>query len=103
MFTTPNASFPSALAAANAARKPLRPVTWTLDAQTYRGIAAELPTGISERSRVIVAVAIDIAHHQAFMRSFLQTLWIFVAGAAALSGACRWIRRRSNWPSSRNP
>ncbi len=94
MFTTPNAYFPLDLVAANAARKPLRPVTWTLDAQTYRGIAAELPTGINERSRVIVAVAIDIAHHQAFMRSFLQTLWLFVAGAAALSGVLGWVVAR---------
>ncbi|WP_114967986.1 HAMP domain-containing protein, partial [Rhodoferax ferrireducens] len=94
MFTTPNAHFPLDLVAANAARKPLRPVTWTLKGQTYRGIAAELPTGISERSRVIVAVAIDIAHHQAFMRSFLQTLWLFVAGAAALSGVLGWAVAR---------
>ncbi|MDO8249605.1 MAG: heavy metal sensor histidine kinase [Rhodoferax sp.] len=94
IFATPNAKFPIELVATSAARNPLRPVTWTQEAQTYRGIAAELNTGISERSRVIVAVAIDIAHHQAFMRSFLQTLWIFVAGAAALSGVLGWAAAR---------
>jgi two-component system heavy metal sensor histidine kinase CusS len=94
MFTTPNANFPLDLVAASAARKPLRPVTWTLKGQTYRGIAAELQTGVSERSRVIVAVAIDIAHHQAFMRSFLRTLWLFVAGAAALTGVLGWAAAR---------
>jgi two-component system heavy metal sensor histidine kinase CusS len=99
MFTTPNANFPLDLVVASAARKPLRPVTWTLDGQTYRGIAAELQTGINERSRVIVAVAIDIAHHQAFMRSFLQTLWLFVAGAAVLSGVLGWaVARRGLAP-----
>ena len=99
MFTTPNAHFPIDLVAASAARKPLRPVTWTQDRQTYRGIAVELQTGINERSRVIAAVAIDIAHHQAFMRSFLQTLWLFGAGAAALSGVLGWaVARRGLAP-----
>ncbi|MDO8767840.1 MAG: heavy metal sensor histidine kinase [Burkholderiaceae bacterium] len=95
LYSTPNPHFPFDLVAARAAQNPHRPMTWTLAEQTYRGISAELPTGISERSRVIVAVATDIAHHQAFMRSFLQTLWIFVAGAAALTGVLGWAAARS--------
>ncbi|HAL37184.1 MAG TPA: two-component sensor histidine kinase, partial [Polaromonas sp.] len=94
IFATPNASFSPDLLAVDASHSLHRPITWTLGEQTYRGIAAELPTGISERSRVIVAVATDIAHHQAFMRSFLQTLWIFVAGAAALTGFLGWAAVR---------
>ncbi len=94
LFATPNSNFPFDLMAASAAQSPYRPMTWALGEQTYRGIAAELPTGISERSRVVVAVAIDIAHHQAFMRSFLQTLWFFVAGAAALTGLLGWVIAR---------
>ena len=98
IFATPNANFPIDRVVASAARSPHRPMTWTLGEQTYRGIAAELPgglsTNISERSRMIVAVALDIAHHQAFMRSFLQTLWLFVAGAAALTGVLGWAAAR---------
>ncbi|HEX5286640.1 MAG TPA: heavy metal sensor histidine kinase, partial [Polaromonas sp.] len=94
IFASPNANFPVNLVAADASRNPHRPVIWTLGEKTYRGIAAELPTGSSARSRVIVAVATDIAHHQAFMRSFLQTLWIFVAGAAALTGFLGWAAAR---------
>jgi two-component system, OmpR family, heavy metal sensor histidine kinase CusS len=94
MFTTPNANFPTDLVANSAARNPLQPLTWTLGEKTYRGIAAELHTGVGERSRVIVAIAIDIAHHQAFMHSFLQTLWIFVAAAAALTGVLGWAAAR---------
>ncbi|MDO8777186.1 MAG: heavy metal sensor histidine kinase [Burkholderiaceae bacterium] len=94
IFATPNANFPVDLMAASAAQSPHRPITWTQGEQTYRVIAADLPTGISERSRVLVAVAIDIAHHQAFMRSFLQTLWVFVAGAAALTGFLGWAVAR---------
>jgi two-component system heavy metal sensor histidine kinase CusS len=94
IFATPNAKFPIDLLAASAARNPHGLVTWTMGEQTYRGIAAELPTGSSGRSKVIVAVATDIMHHQAFFRSFLQTLWIFVAGAAALTGILGWAAAR---------
>jgi two-component system heavy metal sensor histidine kinase CusS len=93
MFATPNAGFPLDLVAVSAAKGPTHPALWTLGGQSYRGIAAELPTG------VIVAVATDIAHHQAFMRSFLQTLWLFVAGAAALVGFLGWaVARRGLQP-----
>ena len=94
IFATPNASVPVKLAAASATRNPHRPFTWTLGTSSYRGIAAELPTGIKERPSVIVAVSLDIAHHQAFMRSFLRTLWLFVAGAAALTGVLGWAAAR---------
>ncbi len=94
IFATPNAKFSPELIAANAQKNPHRPMLWTLGEQTYRGIAAELPTGMVTDARVIVAVATDIAHHQIFMRSFLQTLWLFVAGAAALSGVLGWAAAR---------
>ena len=93
MFATANAGFPLDLVTASATKSPMQPALWTLGGQSYRGIAAQLPTG------VIVAVATDIAHHQAFMRSFLQTLWLFVAGAAALTGFLGWaVARRGLQP-----
>lgn len=94
MFATPNAGFATDLVAASAARGPKHPALWNLGGLTYRGIAAELQTGLPDGSRVIVAVATDIAHHQAFMHSFLQTLWLFVAGAALLSGLLGWMAAR---------
>ena len=94
LFATPNAGFAPALITASAQHSALRPQIWTLGAQTYRGIAAEVATGISEQSRVTIAVATDIAHHQSYMRSFLRTLWLFVAGAAALTGVLGWIAAR---------
>jgi two-component system heavy metal sensor histidine kinase CusS len=94
MFSTSTTNFPIDLVAFSARHSPHQPMIWTAAEQTYRGIATELPsglpTGMGERSPVIVAVAIDIMHHQAFMRSFLQTLWLFVAGAAALTGLLGW-------------
>jgi two-component system heavy metal sensor histidine kinase CusS len=94
LFATPDASISLALASVNATRQPRRPFTWTLEDRSYRGIAAELPTGIRNRPPVTVAVSLDIAHHQAFMRSFLRTLWLFVAGAAVLSGVLGWVAAR---------
>jgi len=94
LFATSNAHFDPALVLASAAQNPQQPMLWTLGQQTYRVVAAALPTGIDPHSEVIVAVATDIAHHQAFMRSFLLTLWLFVAGAAALTGLLGWAAAR---------
>jgi two-component system heavy metal sensor histidine kinase CusS len=94
LFATSNASFAPDLITRNARQNPLRPQIWTLGTQTYRGIAAEVLTGIGHQSQVTVAVATNIAHHQHYMRSFLQTLWLFVAGAAALTGVLGWIAAR---------
>ena len=94
LFATPDAGFAPALITASARHSPLRPQIWTLGTQTYRGIAAEVTSGISEQGRVTVAVATDIAHHQSYMRSFLQTLWLFVAGAAVLTAVLGWVAAR---------
>ena len=94
IFATHHASFPSQLVASSVSQAPYRPVLWTLAGQSYRAIAAELPTGTNNGARVMVAVATDIAHHQIYMRSFLQTLWLFVAGAALLTGVLGWVAVR---------
>jgi two-component system heavy metal sensor histidine kinase CusS len=94
VFATPNANFSAELVAASAIQNPNQPRLWTLGEQTYRGIAAELPTGINTGAKVTVAVATDIAHHETFMRSFLQTLWLFMAGAASLTGVLGWAVAR---------
>jgi two-component system heavy metal sensor histidine kinase CusS len=99
MFATPHATFPVDWVVARAAQDPNHSALWTVGQSTYRGIAAELPTGLGEGARVIVAVATDIAHHQAFMRSFLQTLWVFVVGAAVATGLLGWaVARRGLAP-----
>ena len=94
LFATANAHFAFDLVAANAQRHAHRPMTWSLGSQSYRGIAAELPTGIGEGSKVIVAVATNIAHHQAFMGAFQNTLWIFVSIAATVTGLLGWAAAR---------
>ncbi len=94
IFATHHARFPSPLVASSLSRAPYRPVLWTLAGQSYRAISAELPTGTNNGAKVMVAVATDIAHHQIYMRSFLQTLWLFVAGAALLTGVLGWAAVR---------
>ncbi len=94
IFASPNASFPVRLIATSASQSPMRPLLWQHQEQTYRAIAAALPTGAGGDSRVMVAVATDIAHHQHFMHSFLLTLWAFVLGAAVLTGVLGWVAAR---------
>jgi two-component system, OmpR family, heavy metal sensor histidine kinase CusS len=42
----------------------------------------------------LVAVAIDIAHHEHFMHSFRRTLWLFVSIAALVVGLLGWVAVR---------
>ncbi|PKO59814.1 MAG: two-component sensor histidine kinase [Betaproteobacteria bacterium HGW-Betaproteobacteria-18] len=98
IFATGHAGFDPALVMHQAANAPGQPALWQLDGKTYRGLAARLPTAVLDAAgqplRVFVAVATDIAHHQAFMQSFLHTLWLFVAGAALLTGVLGWAAVR---------
>ena len=94
LYATPNARFDPELALAGAAQRPRQPMLWTVGGQTWRAVAEELPTRIGGRTSVIAATAIDTAHHQEFMRSFLQTLWLFVLVAALLTGLLGWAAAR---------
>ncbi len=65
--------------------------TWSEGGHSYRGLAASIPTGITAWPPLAVAVAVDIEHHETFMATFMQTLWLFVAGAALASGLLGWF------------
>lgn len=94
VFATPGANFPRDLIAVNATRNPNRPLLWRQGDADYRGLTAMVPTGAKDLPPFVVAIATDIAHHQAFMSSFLKTLWMFVAGAALLTGFLGWAAVR---------
>ena len=99
LYSTLNTNFSIASIAASAARAPLQPEVWMQGDQTYRGISAELSSDRNVSAKVIVAVAIDMMQHRVFMQSFMKTLWLFVAGAAALSGFLGWaVARRGLAP-----
>lgn len=95
VYATENAHFDPALVLASASPSPFRPVLWTQGGQTYRAIIDWLDTGMINTDgapqRLLVAVASNTAHHQLYVESILQTLWVFVAGAAALTGLLGWL------------
>ncbi|PIW10361.1 MAG: two-component sensor histidine kinase, partial [Comamonadaceae bacterium CG17_big_fil_post_rev_8_21_14_2_50_60_13] len=99
IFATANASFDPAVVAAQARQRPGQPALWQLADQTYRGLAQQIPTAALDATghpaSVVVAAAIHIGHHQTYMQAFLQTLWLFVAGAAVLMSLLGWwsVRR----------
>lgn len=98
IFATGHAGFDPAQVMRQAAQAPDKAALWQLDGQTYRVLSAHLPTAVLDATgqpiRVTVAVATDIAHHQSFMEDFLQTLWLFVTGAALLTGLLAWVAVR---------
>lgn len=94
IFSTPSANFPKKLVMASAANHPNKPFVWQSGTQSYRGIADEVPIGTKTEFKVIVATSMDIMHHLAFMQAFVQTLWLFVAIAAAFSGLLGWAAVR---------
>ncbi|MDK9703030.1 MAG: heavy metal sensor histidine kinase [Sulfuritalea sp.] len=91
VFATPNAAFPDAML--SPAGVSAKPRSWRKDGQPWRGIATLLPTGNSGQP-MLVAVAVDISHHEHFMESFRRTLWLFVAIAAVLVGFFGWVAVR---------
>lgn len=92
LFATPNAAFPDRLL--KAADLGTKPQAWLQDGHPWRGIVTRLAAGSRELSPMRVAVAVDISHHEHFMASFRQTLWLFVAVAAVLEGFLGWISVR---------
>ena len=94
IFATANASFDPAVVVAQATRHSGQPTLWQLADQTYRGLAQQIPTAAldatGQPASVVVAAAIHIGRHQTYMQAFLQTLWLFVAGAAVLMALLGW-------------
>ena len=94
LFATSGAEFPEKLLQQPATGL-LRPLEWTTAGQVpFRGLSAQVLTGLPGAPLAVVAVAVDISHHAHFMRSFRVTLWGFVILAAVLSGFLGWIAVR---------
>lgn len=98
IFATANANFNSDGVVSQATLARGRPSLWPQGRQTYRGLAAQIPTATFSSDgtavNVYVAVATDIAQHTAYLSSFLQTLWLFVAVAVAVTGILGWAAVR---------
>ena len=97
LFSNTTQAFSAAALASittSAQHTPMQPAIWLRNGQSYRGIAAPVNTALGKGSPVTVAVAVDVLHHQLFMQSFQRTLWVFIAGAAALAGVLGWAVAR---------
>jgi len=64
---------------------------WSSGGHRFRGLVSAMSTGIPGAPPLQVAVALDIAHHELFMDALRQTLWLFVAGAAVVTGLLGWF------------
>jgi two-component system heavy metal sensor histidine kinase CusS len=95
MFATTHANFPPDQVSTLATQASGRPALWQQADQTYRVIAARLPTAARDDAgqvvSLVVLTATDIGHHQSYMRDFLKTLWLFVGCAAVGMALLGWV------------
>lgn len=69
-----------------------QPVEWTNgEGLPWRGIAMTARLGADGGDSYTVAIAIEMTHHEHFMRSFRQALWVFMALATLAMGLLGWF------------
>ncbi len=91
LLASPNVEFSATRQAPGSSGRAPQLYTWTQGTRTYRGMAQDMPTAIAAWPPLVVTVAVDIEHHQAFMRALMQTLWLFVGCAAVATGLLGWF------------
>jgi two-component system heavy metal sensor histidine kinase CusS len=69
-------------------------IKWERHGHTFRGFAANVNTNIPGGDPYIVALGIDIEHHQMFMNEFRINLWLAVASAVVLTILLGWVAAR---------
>ncbi|MBX3646363.1 MAG: heavy metal sensor histidine kinase [Rhodocyclaceae bacterium] len=95
LYATVGARFPPPLLERGAVLNPPEPQVWQQEGphgiEHHRGISALLPTAIAGTPPMLVAVGVDITHHERFMTAFRRTLWLFIAIAASFAGFLGWV------------
>lgn len=99
-YATPGPPLPTPLLDAPAGKD--KPLVWQQDGRAYRGIAARMDAGHAALPAPLVAVALDIGHHQAFMASFKTTLWSAVLLGILLTLLLGWLAARRGLAPVRN-
>jgi two-component system heavy metal sensor histidine kinase CusS len=98
LFTTPSAAFATYLLEQPSSKDlsgEARLVVWEQRGQIYRGISANADTGIAgQPSSATVALAINIEHHQAFMKAFHNNLWMAITAGILLTIVLGWVAAR---------
>jgi two-component system heavy metal sensor histidine kinase CusS len=67
---------------------------WDRDGASYRGLVETMPTGIGSVPAVVVGAALDIEHHQQFMRALREALLSALVICLALAGLLTWLATR---------
>lgn len=94
VFSSGSAPFPEALFASPPVEAGA-PLTWkNLKGEPVRGMSASAPTRADPERPAIVAVATELAGHEAFMASFRMALWASVGVAAVLTSVLGWLAAR---------
>lgn len=100
LFSTGEAQFPPSLLRPGKVAGKGSPLvqTWQQTiaggVQPMRGMAALLPSGMKGAPPFLVAVGVDISHHQQFLQSFRKSLWLMIALALLLLGLLGWLTVR---------
>ena len=94
IFNSSESHFPATFLLRQSVKTPLQAHTWHQtsgsDTQDMRGIVTLLPSAISAMPPLLVAVAVDITHHEHFMADLRKTLWLFVGFAALVVSLLGW-------------
>ena len=69
-------------------------VKWEHDGEMFRGISAFSYTGITNQPPATVVLAINIKHHQNFMKAFRRNLWSAISVGILLTIILGWIAAR---------
>lgn len=95
LFSTADAQFPPPLLNRDSVKRIPEPQIWqqttSFGIQPQRGITALLPSGVPGMSPLLVAIAVDITHHEHLMASFRKTLWLFITLAAVIVSMLGWV------------
>ncbi len=97
LFTTPSAAFANHLLEQPSSKNlssEARLVRWEQNGKVYRGISANAATGIAGQPSATVALAINIEHHQAFMKEFHNNLWLAITAGILLTIVLGWVAAR---------
>ncbi|GBG14764.1 two-component system, OmpR family, heavy metal sensor histidine kinase CusS [Novimethylophilus kurashikiensis] len=98
IFTTTDATFAEHLLRNIASETPVeghsRLMVWSTGHEIYRGITAGAKTSIPDQPPMVVALAINIEHHQEFMTAFQHNLWLAIAAGIGLTVLLGWVAAR---------
>lgn len=97
LFTSPGAKFATHLleqTTQGESSRSAKLVMWKQGGEAYRGISALAATEITGQPPAIVALAINIEHHRAFMNAFRNDLWLAIAAGIMLTVVLGWVAAR---------